>query len=221
MNYLVYAVAAVALLYVVLVTVVMVLSVRKMRQPEGLLETVNEPQRLDAFPEVVEWADAQGFELNSQFLFDGLVGAGGMKMAVEGWFNPSRNLFLMYYHVQNKRYFEFISGLEGGYSLASSCSKDSLSLPFPEKVFCQAFDNTSLDELFSAHLKALEFFETHFGVKAVAPDLPLRSLITRSISKQMSYVQGLPFWYLRGAWWHLVRRRQLANKSIIDVIQNL
>ncbi len=207
--------------YCLFVTVMVVLSVRKMRHPQGLLEEVRDPERLDDPQGITAWARAQGFELDSQFDFSGIIGAGDIKMAVEGWFLPSKKLFLMHYHVLDKFYYEFVTGLEGDYSLTSSKSVDSLNLPFPPKMFVQVFEDDSLDELLEKHEKTLAFFKERFGVAPIVPTLPLQEMILHSIETQMAYVQSLPFWYLRGLWWHLIRRRQLRNKSVIEQIHRL
>ena len=207
--------------YWLLVTVLGVLSVRKMSHPEPLLQPIQDMERLEDPQGITDWARTHGFELNSQFDFDGLVGAGELKLAVEGWYLASRKLFLMHYHVQNKFYFEFISGMEGGYSLTSSKSADSLTLPFPPKVFTQVFEKASLDELLQEHEKALAYFEERFGVKPTDPDHPLQDLIIHSMKTQMAYVQSLPLWQLRIGWWHMSRRHNLRNRSVIEQIESL
>ncbi len=221
MNYLPYLIVFGVAAYWLLVTVVGVLSVRKMCNPDALLEPVNEPERLDDPQGISAWAREQGFALDGQFDFDSIIGGGGIKMAVEGWYSPARKCFLMHYHAADKSYYEFINGLEGGYDLSSSGSADSLSLPFPPKVFTQAFEGMPLDELLQEHEKALAFFRQRFGVESVTPDQPLRDLLLQAVKAQMAYVQIQPFWYLKIAWWHLVRRRLLKNKSVIEQIENL
>jgi hypothetical protein len=207
--------------YWLLVTVLGVLSVHKMSHPEALLQPVQDTGRLEDSQGISRWARTHGFELDSQFDFDGLIGAGGLKLAVEGWYLTSGKLFLMHYHVQNKFYFEFISGLEGKYSLSSSKSADSLTLPFPPKVFSQVFEKASLDELLQEHEKTLAYLEKRFGVKPSSPDRPLRDLIIRSLKAQMDHVQHLPLWQLRIGWWHMSRRYNPRNKSVIEQIESL
>ncbi len=207
--------------YWLFVTVIAILSVRKMTRVEALLQPVDEPQRLKDPWGVSAWARDHDFTLDNQFDFDGLVGAGGVKLALEGWYSPSRKLFLMHYQALDKSYYEFISGLQGGYSLASSYSADSLSLPFPPKVFIQTFEGASLDELLAAHEKTLAYLKQRFGADRMAPDRPLRTLIVAAVSAQMDYIQSLPLWQLRAAWWHLVRRHRLKNRSVIDLIESV
>ncbi|WP_456379645.1 hypothetical protein [Thiolapillus sp.] len=220
MNWL-YFILIGAAAYWLLVTIVGVFSVRKMSDPDELLEPVNDPERLDDPHGISTWARAQEFSLDSQFDFAGLVGAGGIKMAVEGWYSPARKCFLMHYHAADKFYYEFVSGLEGEYSLNSCCSADSLSLPFPPGIFTQAFEGMSLDELLREHEKTLVFFRQRFGVEPVAPDRSLRNLVLDALKAQMAYVRGQPLWHLKIAWWHLVRRRLLKNKSVIEQIESL
>ncbi len=204
------------------ITTMAILSVRKMTRIEDLLKPTHDPQRLEAYPAITNWAKAHEFELDSQFDFDGLVGAGGgIKMAIEGWYSPSRKLFLMHYHAQDKSYYEFVSGLAGEYGLVSSCSADSLSLPFPPKVFTQTFEGASLDELLEEHEKTLAYLEQRFGAHRIAPDRPLRTLIVEAVKAQMGYIQSLPLWRLRATWWHLVRRHRLKNRSVIDLIESV
>ncbi|WP_456414181.1 hypothetical protein [Thiolapillus sp.] len=221
MNYLAYLIVFGAAAYWLLVTIVGVLSVRKMRNPEALLEQVHEPERLEDAQGISAWARAQDFALDSQFDFDSIIGCGGIKLAVEGWYSPARKCFLMHYHAADKSYYEFVSTLEGGYSLSSSGSADSLSLPFPPGVFTQAFEGMPLDELLREHEKALAFFRQRFGVEPAAPDQPLRDLLLEAVKAQMHYVQSQPLWYLQIAWWHLVRRRIQKNKSVIEQIERL
>ncbi|BAO42995.1 hypothetical protein [Thiolapillus brandeum] len=221
MTHWVYLIAFIPAAYWLLITVVAVLSVRKMRHPEELLTRVQDTGRLDDPQGVSHWARSQDFELHDQFDFDGLIGGGGLKMAVECWYLAERNLFLMHYHLRNHSYSEFVTGLEGEHSLTTSNSVNSLSLPFPPGIFIQAFDGASLDRLRQEHEKTLAFFHAHFGVDPVAPDQPVRDLIIRSIKAQMSYIRSLPLWQLRVAWWHLSRRRSLRNQSVIQQIQEL
>jgi len=216
-----YLIVLLPVAYWLLVTVVGVLSVRKMSHPEKLLLSVQDAERLNDPQGISDWARSQGFRLDSQFDFDGLVGAGGVKMAVEGWYSPVKRLFLMHYHVQDKFYYEFVTGLEGEYSLTTSRSADSLALPFPPRVFMQVFENASLDELLQEHEKALAFFERRFGVKPLTPDRPLRDLILQSLKAQMTYVQSQPLWQLKVGWWYLTRRRNLRNKSVVEQIESL
>jgi len=216
-----YLIVLLPVAYWLLVTVVGVRSVRKMSRPENLLVPVQDAERLNDPQGISDWARARGFSLDSQFDFDGLVGAGDLKLAIEGWYLPAKCLFLMHYHVQDKFYYEFISGLEGEYSLTTSGSIDSVALPFPPRIFMQVFEKASLDELLQEHEKALEFFQQRFGVKPVAPDRPLRELILHALKAQMTYVQSQPLWQLRVGWWYVTRRRNLRNKSIVEQIRSL
>jgi len=215
---LLYVAAGAALAYWLLVTVVAILTVRKMCRAEELLEPVNDPERLNDPQGISAWARDHGFQLDSQFDFDSLVGAGGLKLAVDGWYSPEEKMFLMHYHVMDKFYYEFISGFAGEYSLTSSKSADSLSLPMPPNALMQVFEDASLDELLREHNKSLAFLHERFGLTPEAPDQPLRNLILFAIDKQMTLIRGIPLWQLRVVWWHFIRRRQLKNKSIIEQI---
>ncbi len=207
--------------YWLLVTVIAILSVRKMSRADALLQSVDEPERLEDPWGVSAWAREHGFTLDSQFDFDSLIGAGGLKLAVECWYLASEKVFLMHYHVTDKCYYEFVSGFEGEYSLTSSKSADSLSLPFPPKAFMQVFEDASLDELMREHQKGVAFLHQRFGLVPVAPDRPLRDLILFTVKTQMALVQSQPLWQLKLAWWHMTRRRRLKNKSVIEQIQGL
>jgi hypothetical protein len=207
--------------YWLLVTVIAILSVRKMTRVEALLQPVDEPQRLEDPWGVSAWARDHDFTLDSQFDFDGLVGAGGVKLALEGWYSPSKTVFLMHYHVLENYYYEFVSGLKGEYSLTSSKSADSLSLPFPPKAFVQVFEEASLDELLREHEKGLAFLKERFGLMPVAPDRPLRDLILFTLKTQMAQVQSQQLWQLKVGWWYLTRRRRLKNKSVIEQVESL
>jgi len=204
--------------YWVFVSVMVVLSVRKMSHPEPLLEAVEDEARLNDIQGISNWAGEQGFVLDKQFDFRGMVG-NDLRMAVDAWASLDRKLFFMHYAFKDKHWYEFVSNLDEKYSLTSSSFKDSLTLPFPPRALVQVFEGMPPGELLEQHNKTLRFFKEQFEVEPAIADKPMYNLLVDAIKDQMQHVKSLPFWYLKGAWWYFYRRNRLKNRSIIDLIQ--
>ena len=187
-----------------------------------MLQPVHDPQRAENAAEVSHWAHQNGFALDSQYDFYSLIGNRD-PLQVNLWRSEDGRHFLAHYHFapQKLDQYEFVSGFPPDHSLVTSAIRDSLTLPLPPGQLLQVFPGLSIDELHEKHAEALELLEEKLGVKATAPGKPAKELLIETIEKQIEHVRSLPFWYLRGPWWYLVRRSRLANRSLKDSLQSL
>lgn len=193
-------------------------SVRTMENPDGLLALIADgPARLAESPEYRDWADwAKDHGFVPDIMADFSGAEGGQIITVGVWRNRASKTYLATYTTPMKVTSEFITMLEKDAALTTTNSKDSLTMPNAPGRYIQAFDGASLDEIVQSHHQGLEWLRQKKGIMPVDRPETTDRLILDSVRRQMAYVKTLLLWKHRGAWWYLVRRGKLNNKSIMD-----
>lgn len=191
-------------------------SVHTMKNPDGLLTLVADgPSRLTADPDYRSrsaWAEIHGFVPDIMANFSG--SEAGLVIAVGVWRNRASRTYLATYTMPTKITCEFITMLDNDSALTTTNSKDSLTMPNAPGRYIQAFDGASLDDIVLRHHEGLEWLRQTRGIAPVERTESTDTLILDAVRRQMAYVQSLPLWKHRGAWWYLVRRNRLNNKPI-------
>lgn len=209
---------ALFLLQVLFIDVIVVISVRKMRQPEALLELIEHgptvlSEGLD-YADHHRWAEDHGFAPDMVADFRGAIGSQIIVVGV--WRSRARHTFLSSYTTPQKICCEFITTLEQDAALTTTNTRDGLLFPNAPGRYVQAFDGLDLNELLRRHEEALAHLHNTRHLDPVARSESTDRLILESIRNQMTYVSSMAFWQLRGAWWYWVRRNWLNNKSITE-----
>lgn len=193
-------------------------SVQTMKNPDGLLALIADgPSRLAESPEYRDWADwARDHGFAPDIMADFSGAEGGQIITVGVWRNRASKTYLATYATPMKVTSEFITMLEKDAALTTTNSKDSLTLPNAPGRYIQAFDGASLDEIVQSHHQGLEWIRQQKGLTPIERPETTDRLILDSVRRQMAYIKTLLCWKHRGAWWYLVRRARLNNKSIAE-----
>lgn len=198
--------------------VIFVFSVRKMAQPDGLLKAIEHGPTVLA--EGLEYADRHRWAVDHGFAPDLVAdfrGAlGGQIIVIGVWRNLARKTYLITCKTPKKVYCELITILDRGAALTTSNTRLSVSLPSGPERFIQAFDGANLDDLLRRHQEGLAHLSHTRHFEAVNRSETTDILILDLIRHYVAYIQALPFWQLRGAWWYWGRRNLLNNKSIAE-----
>ncbi len=222
MNGWLYLLLILAFLYFVLVNVILVLSVRRLSEPEPLFQPASpgNPPADPATDPFVAWAEKEGFLPDSRFDFHGIIGS-DQPVALDAWISPDRHTVLLRYRFNDKEWLDIASSLNDHYPLLTSNFHDALILPQPPNVLIQVFVDMPPADLYREHLKSLNYLTGRFGVTLDKVDKPIIELTVQALRKQMAHIRSLPFWYLRGPAWQLLRGRRYRNRSVIELIESL
>jgi hypothetical protein len=200
------------------INVIMVLSVRNMAQPDGLLEVIEHGPTVLAegleYAERHRWATDHGFTPDLVADFRGAMG--GQVIVIGVWRNFAEKTYLSTYNTPQKMCCEFITILDRDASLTTTNTRDSVLMPSGHGRFIQAFDGANLDALLRRHQEGLDHLSLTQHLEPINRSETTDLLILESLHHQTTYVQSLPLWQLRGAWWYWGRRNLLNNKSIAE-----
>jgi hypothetical protein len=196
------------------VTVVTYISIKKMSRPDLPFEPAVESQWPDGFRlvrEHVDWATREGFDVVGTYTVDAM-----QRMFVAAWLhNEYPVYFCIYYHAQTETtVYDFVSLYEGDRGLTTGSTADAVFIPQPPDSYVQAFTDKTLDELWDLHLVSEQYVLNQLRLAPKRIDRPFEQVVIGAIHKQMGYVQSLPFWPLRTAWWYFVRRGRIVNLTI-------
>lgn len=210
--------AAIFAVMALFINVIVVLSVRKMAQPDGLLEVIEHGTTVLAegleYADRHRWAEDHGFAPDLVADFRGAMG--GQIIVIGVWRNFAQKTYLSTYNTPQKMCCEFITILDRDAALTTTNTRDSVLMPSGPGRYIQAFDGANLDDLLRRHQEGLAHLSLTQHLEAVNRSETTDILILESIRHQMAYIQTLPLWQLRGAWWYWGRRNLLNNKSIAE-----
>jgi len=221
------------LLLVNLINKSVVKTVNKLSEPESLLKVLwDKNMPLDKFFELIgkyedraefsklltkslDWTEANDFTPDLVFDFHSIENSGPLETIV--WKNKQHpELFIVYYHSPtNTIAFEFSRLLPEGKGVATSSTRDALSLPRPPGNYMQVFEKLGVAELYLKHCEAVEqVMQSQLsGTQLEVPANTIYIFIS-AIKNQSKYIKTIPHWHHKGAYWYFVRRNALANKAI-------
>jgi hypothetical protein len=199
------------------INIMLVLSIKKLERADELLDVIDGGAAMLSGPDYAaraQWAAANDFEPDMVADFHGAVGAGPIRIGV--WKNAYKKTFLSTYSTPEKIICEFVTILEKDSGLTTSNTKDSVLFPSAPGVFIQAFDGMELDELSKKHEAALVHLHQGRGLTIVERWESTDVLVLDSIRRQVAYVKSILLWQFRGAYWFLIRRSRINNKTIAE-----
>lgn len=213
--YIVYPVLGLAALAYGLICFVVIRSINQLAQgieiiPVNLREAY--PALFHGVEESSLWAEAQGFRYVGSYR----TTISDIENVFAVWRHESRPTYLVRYHAAEQVFFDFVTLFQGQYGLTTSSTKDSQLSPRPCGEYQQSFD-AALDVLLTMHADAEHFLIQEGRLKEQWVERPIVDLINESVMRQAHYVQQLPFWQFRGAWWYFVRRRVMHNKGVQEL----
>lgn len=206
----------VALFVLYIVNKSLVQSVNQLLEPEKVLEkigAIDDPIFQTAESVLNEWTELKRFEHVGYFLCHTL--ANGDAIRCGAWWSEKRRSYLMLYVAAKNMHYEFVSLYPDDGGLITSSGKDSLVLPFPLGNYVQVFTACNIDKLLAEHKKGQKTLKTRHNLtpQNAAPD-GLYETMLKALGEQARYVQTLPFWRFRGAYWFFVKKHLLANKRV-------
>lgn len=206
--------AGVALLVWVLVALTIYQSVHQLGAPTLRLEKFPRPDHPAEWAraeEVAPWAARRGLEF---------VGAFRLLMqpapVIFAWQAKETAEYFCQYQVGGQIQYDVVSIFGPDLGLTTSSSKDAFTLPQPSGVCVQAFHKADLDTLWSRHEDSRSAFVARFGAPRHLPG-PFESMLLGALRKQAAYVQRIPMWPLRGAWWYFVTREAKKNRPASEL----
>lgn len=215
----IYGLAGVVLLLILFVLYAVnkscVQTVEKLLKPEKVLEkigAIDDPIFQTAESVLNEWTELKRFEHVGYFLCHTL--ANGESIRCGAWWSEKRRCYLMLYAAAKNMHYEFVSLYPDG-GLVTSSGKDALVLPFPPGNYVQAFTDCNIDRLLAEHKKGQKTLKTRHNLtpQNAAPG-SLYETMLKTLGRQAQYVQTLPFWRFRGAYWFFVKKHLLANRRV-------
>ena len=210
--------ATILLMMALFIDIIVLVSVKKMARPEGLLEVIEHGPTVLAegmdYAERQRWAEDHGFAPDMVADFRGALG--GQIIVIGTWRNRALRTYLSTYNTPQKVCCEFVTILDRDAALTTTNTRDSLLMPSEPGRYIQAFDGLNLDDLLRRHLEALAHLSHTRHLDPVDRSETTDLLILDSLRRQMAYIQTLPLWQLRGAWWYWGRRNLLNNKTIAE-----
>lgn len=196
------------------VMIVTYLSIKKMSRPDLSLEPADENAWPEGFRLVREhqaWAQGEGFEWVGAYSLEAM-----QRMFVAAWRHHEYPMYFCIYHQPQTETtaYDFVSLYEGDRAMTTGNTADAVFIPQPPDSYVQAFTGKTLDELWDQHLVSEEYVLGKLRLEPQRIDKPFEQAVIGAIHKQMGYVQSLPFWMLRSAWWYFVRRGKRVNLTI-------
>lgn len=190
-------------------------TVEQLLEPEKVLEkigAIDDDVFRTAEGVLQEWADIKRFEHVGYFLCHTLPNNESIKCAA--WWSEKQRSYLMLYVAMQNMHYEFVSMYEEG-GLSTSGSKDSFALPMPSQYHVQVFDQCNIDELLKKHKKGLRTLKSKRDLSPLKkPADSLYQMMQMTLRKQAEYVQKIPLWQHRGAYWFFIKKHLLANKPV-------
>lgn len=218
MYYLCAIVLVLVLLFINTVNKAVVKSVRVMEEADPFLEVLEDGVTTLAegfeYSQRTRWAAQHGFEPELLAVTRATLDGSIFEIAV--WRNPFTYTVLASYAAAGKVTCEFVTDLSNEGALTTSNSMDSWLYPTRPGKYKQTFQGADLDSLYQRHVASLTFLGERKNLHVINRPEPIADLITESTRKQNAFIQTLPFWKFRGAYWFFVQRRVMNNKSIAD-----
>lgn len=190
-------------------------TVEQLLEPEKVLEkigAIDDAVFLAAESVLNEWTELKRFEHAGYFLCHTLTDGAAIKCAA--WWSEKRRSYLMLYVAAKKVHYEFVSVYPDA-ALVTSSGKHSFVLPFPPESHVQVFTRGNIDALLAAHKKGQKTLKNRRNLtpQNALPENLYATMIT-IMARQAQYVQSIPLWKWKGAYWFFIRKHLLANRPV-------
>jgi hypothetical protein len=164
--------------------------------------------------------DANKWAANNEFKFLGNYSTknGIMPCLISVWQRPDRPTFFCQYAFRSqtklKIAYDLVTIFANDIGLTTCSTMDGGSLPSSPGSYKQNFSNMSFDQRWNQHIEMENYLMDMGQAQLIKEDRPFEQIFTEAIRKQMKFIRSIPFWPLRGVYWHFIRRRIWRNKSI-------
>lgn len=190
-------------------------SVKMLCQPERLFEIVsniNDRKFSKAFHKLNESAKSLSFSHEAFFLFHGVIGP---PLLCTSWINIQEKTRMLAYLGGGVKSIDFVTKYSDIRSLTTASSNEAMLLPYPPSYYVQAFTGIGVHAQYHRHQEARTLIETKLKIAPIMPHQDVVSGASVAMKRQAKYIMRLPYWYLRGVYWYLIRRYNRVNRKII------
>jgi hypothetical protein len=160
------------------------------------------------------WAANNGFEFEGCYKV--LMGQSAASMVV--WRRSDRPTVLCFYLItvgtKQKTATDIVTDFADYISLTSNNSRDAQFSPARPGRYMQTFSPVTLDELWAKHIEAENYLMDAGRAQLVQKEFIIEKEFIDSCRRQNAYTRSIPLWYLKGAYWYLIRRNIRHNKSV-------
>lgn len=168
-------------------------------------------QGLAMFEEI---AQAHQWAREHDFDFVGYYSVLNVIMAA--WQRPDRPMFYWVYITQGVLSSDLVTLFDREISLTTGNSPNPSFFPYPPECYVQTFSDLAAETHWNRHLDAEEFLMDRGGARLVARELDFVKTFESFMRDKMDYVRRIPYWYLRGPYWFVIRRQKWFGKSIMQ-----
>lgn len=188
-------------------------SVKMLCQPEHLFETVpsiNDEKFNKAFHKLNKLGESLSFAHEAFFLFHGVIL--GPPLLCASWINTQEKTRMLAYIGGGIRNIDFVTKYSSDvHSLTTASTRDAMLLPYPPSYYVQAFTGIGVHAQYYRHLETRKLIEKKLNVIPILPNQDVVSEASIALKRQANYVMHLPYWYLRGIYWYLIRRNNIRR----------
>ena len=201
---------------VVAVNYAVVRSVRMLKEPEKIIEEVDEINN-ESFSrvcrEIISWGETVSLRHEKYFLYHGVIG--GPPILCSVWNSEEEKTRVAVYMAGEKTNIDFVTKYGDHLGITTASTKDAMTLPHIPGIYIQAFTGLGIQNQYQKHLDARKLIETNLEVSPQFSDEDALTEISTAIQRQGNYIMGLPFWFARGVYWYFFRRNLEVNKPIV------
>ena len=158
------------------------------------------------------WFVAQGFDIVACSTLNAM-----RNVLITAWQHRERPSYICIYHVANQRNYDIVTRFSDDIVLTTGSTADGMLLPQPPSSYIQCFVGRNLKKMWEKHGEA-ERFLMEEGATLSTDNRPFDEVFIEAIHRQSEHVQTIPFWPLRGLYWYLIRRKQLSNKTVRQLV---
>lgn len=191
-------------------------SVKMLCQPERLFEMVsniNDSKFNKAFNKLNESAKSLSFSHEAFFLFHGVIA--GPPLLCASWINTQEKTRMLVYLGIGVRNIDFVTKYSDICSLTTASTHEAMLLPYPPSYYVQAFTGIGVHAQYYRHQEARTLIEAKLKIAPIYPNQDVVSEASVAMKRQAKYIMRLPYWYLKGTYWYLIRRYNRTNRKII------
>jgi hypothetical protein len=161
-----------------------------------------------------QWAQRNDF----RFLGYYNIHVGFHKVFMAAWQRIDRPTFMCHYVIKVgnkvKRATDIATNFADDVSLTTADTRGAQFAPKPPKAYAQTFSKVDLNRQWNRHIEMENYLIDVGGAQLVNQDIEFEKDIVESARKENQFIRSIPLWYLRGSYWHFVRRYLWHNKSI-------
>lgn len=190
-------------------------TVRLLARPKSLLQDVgviDDEAFLKQKAVLSAWCQKNGFVHEKDFLFHGMLNS--PPAMCSAWWSITDSTWALIYFAPSGSNIDFFTAYGNDVSVTTSSSKDALNLPSAPGSYAQAFINIGNDERYFLHKEAIREVNSYFYFSEDYEKGDLFEKISEHMRRQVVFIESLPFWYFRGAYWYFIYPCFRLNRKI-------